>query len=231
MRSQVQVLAGPPPIPAGHGPLARRPSTPGGRHHDHHPPCRPPGPGRQPPAAATTSRCSRLPLRAHRAAASDPTDQRATRAASPAFGLLGRRPSRWTRWQPAGTRPLLWCRLPGAATWFPTPPPAVGRDGRVRTDGGTAAGWTLRRAAAVWRATNQDRAAARTTRTGPVTAATVSCRCHAVQLAPRRAGLLGLIGVERRARGSRSSVMAMPCGVARGAVCSGLGRDGSYGGC
>jgi hypothetical protein len=40
------------------------------------------------------------------------------------------------------------------------------------------AGWTLRRAAAVWATNHQDSSAARTTRTGPVTAATVSCRCY-----------------------------------------------------
>jgi hypothetical protein len=59
------------------------------------------------------------------------------------------------------------------------------------------------------RPTNQDSSATRTTGTGPATAVTVSCRCYsAVQLAPRRTAVLGLIRVESRAAGSWSSVMA-----------------------
>jgi hypothetical protein len=59
------------------------------------------------------------------------------------------------------------------------------------------------------RPTNQDSAATRTTRMGPATAVTVSCRCYsAVQLAPRRTAVLGRFRVERRAEGSSSSVMA-----------------------
>jgi hypothetical protein len=74
------------------------------------------------------------------------TDQRASSAASPAPGLLGRRPSRPTARQPIGTSTR--SRRAGysaASTWSPTPPPEVGRDGRVRTDGGghqTAGRWT-----------------------------------------------------------------------------------------
>ena len=61
----------------------------------------------------------------------------------------------------------------------------------------------------------QDSSAARSTRgtmllrTGLATAATVSCTWYAaVQLAPRRTALLRRLRVERRAAGSRSSVMA-----------------------
>jgi hypothetical protein len=61
-------------------------------------------------------------------------------------------------------------------------------------------GWTLLRADVVWASTNQDRSAARTLGAatllgrGLATAATVSCRWYAaVQLAPRRTALLGMI--------------------------------------
>jgi hypothetical protein len=74
------------------------------------------------------------------------------------------------------------------------------------------------------RPTNQDSSAARTTGTGPATAATVSCRCYSGgQAAPRRTAVLEWIRVEGRAAGSSSSVMASAyaggcCGVLRGAV-------------
>jgi hypothetical protein len=75
--------------------------------------------------------------------------------------------------------------------------------------------WRLCRADAVWASSNQDRAAAPTTRgitllcTGLAAAATVSCRWYAaVQLAPRRTAVLGRLRVERRAGRWRSSVMA-----------------------
>jgi hypothetical protein len=53
------------------------------------------------------------------------------------------------------------------------------------------AGWTLRRAAAVWATNQPGQRGSRTTGTGPATAATVHCRCSAVQLAPRRTAVLG----------------------------------------
>jgi hypothetical protein len=40
------------------------------------------------------------------------------------------------RGSPPELDPFLWRRLPAASTWSPPPPPEVGRDGRVRTDGG-----------------------------------------------------------------------------------------------
>jgi hypothetical protein len=73
-------------------------------------------------------------------------------------------------------------------------------------------GWTLLWADAVWASNHQDRSAARTPgaptppRTGLATAATVSCRRYAaVQLAPRRTAVLGMIRVERRAARWRPS--------------------------
>src|SRR5829696_4163825 len=192
MRSQVQVLAGPPPIPAGHSaagsepgrlvaclgragaacpspparPLALSgPSTPDGRPHDHHPPWSPTQPEDGSHAAgAATSRAARS--RDHSAAAATgaphaglaclvaqpsraaadaltqprqgppptPTDQRATSAASPAPGLLGRRPNRSTARQPTGTRPVPVVTGARRTDLGPTPPPGMGGDGRVRTD-------------------------------------------------------------------------------------------------
>jgi hypothetical protein len=299
MRSQVQVLAGPPTIPAGHSAVGSGPGTPttqsgprwgrtpipsasavapsgtihrGVRLHDHHASWSRIQPGWQP-----RGRCGHLTLQpapAHSAAEAagaphadlawsrsgpappsrpapypaqvrhrHPTDHQATSAAPP-----GSRPARPLTEPlhdvaaPAGLDPFPWCRLPATATWFPAPPPAVGRDGRVRTAGADSSrldGWTpdgldTRRAGrwtrwtpggrtlggwtagpghgtAGWtphgghrpatspdrwvpagrsagqppsgRPTNQDRAAARTTRTGPVT-----CRDGQLQVPRRPAG-------------------------------------------
>jgi hypothetical protein len=89
-------------------------------------------------------------------------------------------------------------------------------------------GWTLLRADVVWASNNQDRSA-RTPRaptrlgTGPATAATVSCRWSAVQLAPWRTAVLGRFRVERRANGDASSVMAVG---GQAALCCLVGRVG-----
>jgi hypothetical protein len=45
-------------------------------------------------------------------------------------------------WQPTGTRPVPVVQVARRSDLVPLPPPEVGRDGRVRTDGATAAGWT-----------------------------------------------------------------------------------------
>jgi hypothetical protein len=197
MRSQVQVLAGPPPIPPGHGAAGREPGTPaaswgrtpipaGPAHWPRR--ARPPGrqapddhaPWSPTPAPTAATRPLRQPraaacTRAHSAAAShgaahaglaclvaqrssaaagrqhttrpasapDPTDQRATPAASPASRACSAVHRATPRGgSPPGLDPLLWCRLPAAPAWSPPPPPEVGRDGRVRTDGQTAVGWT-----------------------------------------------------------------------------------------
>jgi hypothetical protein len=195
MRFQVQVLAGPPPISAGHSAAgsepgapaaglgrvgAARPSPParpsalpgpvhpGGRLHDDHAPWSPTQPksGSHPAGTATPRRqpaalrtpawpawsrsgYARPPHPTRPGRQRLPTDQRATPAASPAPGLLGRRPSRSTAWQP--TRTSTGSRgdgCPAAPAWSPTPPPEVGGDGRVRTDGadtgqaGHRTGWT-----------------------------------------------------------------------------------------
>jgi hypothetical protein len=116
MRSQVQVVAGPPPIPTGHSAAGNRPgapaasrgrvgaarpsagtptgpsgpSTPGGRHHDHHPPWSP----TQPRTAATR------PLRPPRAAARCVPTARppATALRTPARPGSHRHRLRWDAW-------------------------------------------------------------------------------------------------------------------------------------
>jgi hypothetical protein len=158
MRSQVQVLAGPPAIPAGHGARGGEPGAPAaglGRAGAARPSRRPAGPppravgttttthrGRPPspstaaPGRCGTSRCS--PLRAtaqppapalrtpaqpawssSRSSAAvaarphpgpgppaTPLTNARPRQRRPRPGLLGRRPSRSTAWQPTGTRPV-----------------------------------------------------------------------------------------------------------------------------
>jgi hypothetical protein len=94
-------------------------------------------------------------------------------------------------------------------------------------------GWRLLRADVVWASNDQDRSTARTSRTptllrmGLATAATVSCRWYAaVQLAPRRTALLGLIRVESRAGGEASSVMASSLAEGAGLVAGVEGHEG-----
>jgi hypothetical protein len=192
MRSQVQVLAGPPPIPAGHSAAGREPGTPAaslGRAGAARPPWparplaspdpstraagptttthrgRPPSPGQQPRGRCGHPRAAAY-SRAHSAAVSDGRSARrlaclvaqpvkrdrarthlararhrppltnATSAASPRPGLLGRPSSRSKTRQPTGTRPVPVVTVAAASTWSPLQPPEVGRDGRVRTDGG-----------------------------------------------------------------------------------------------
>jgi hypothetical protein len=168
MRSQVQVLAGPPPIPAGQSAagselgaaaagLGRAGAARPSRRHVQWPPPgpptpasgtattthrgHPPSPRRQRAAVAATPRRSLLPC-PHRSRSHGCSARRASSAASPAPGLLGRRPSRPTARPPTGTSPRSGGDgCPAASTWSPPPPPEVGPDGRVRT-GRTSAGWT-----------------------------------------------------------------------------------------
>jgi hypothetical protein len=193
MRSQVQVLAGPPPITAGQSAVGSEPGAPAaslGRAGAARPspparPLAPPGPSTRASGTTTTTHRGRPPspgtaatrlLRQPRAAACSvptaqplatalrtparpawslsgqagyrrppttrpvrhrpPTDQRATSAASPASGPA--RPSIEPLQDVPAHRdldPFLWCRLPAAPTWSPTPPPEVGRDGRVGRTG------------------------------------------------------------------------------------------------
>jgi hypothetical protein len=192
MRSQVQVLAGPPPIPAGHSAAGSEPGAPAvslGRVGAARPPppARPsalPGPptraagstttthrGRPPsprtaatrqarppcaasllpcPRAASHRRSARWPGLPGRSAGTrgrphptrpgrrrPPLTNARPRHRRPRPGLLGRRPSRSTAQQPTGTSTRS-CGdgCPAAPAWSPTPPPGVGGDGRVRTDGG-----------------------------------------------------------------------------------------------
>jgi hypothetical protein len=183
MRSQVQVLAGPPPITPGHSAVGSKPGalaaslgragaacpsspappgtpTRGVRHHDHHAPWSPPSPRRQPRGRCATSRRSLFPCppssrqppvlrRPGLPARSSGTRRRAqpgpgppptplTNATSqhrPRLGLLGRRPNRSTARQPTGTRPVPVVTGARRSDLGPTPPPGMGGDGRVRTDG------------------------------------------------------------------------------------------------
>jgi hypothetical protein len=173
MRSQVQVLAGPPPITAGHsaagaapGALvaclgragAARPSPPAGSVALRGPSTRAsgattttdssraPSPGRHHPAGAGTSRCRPLPCpgaaASHRRPAPvcppvsgrarpPPPEPNPARSAADAprwptrppqrrphpGGSSSRRPSRWGRGRPHGTRPVVqvaWPHRPGA---------------------------------------------------------------------------------------------------------------------
>jgi hypothetical protein len=151
MRSQVQVLAGPPTNPAGHSAGGSEPGTLAGglgragaarpsRRHAHQPPPgpppraagpmttthrgRPPSRGRQP-----RGRCGNLALR-HR-----PTDPTRPRQRRPRPGLPGRPSSRSTTRQPIGTRPVPVVTVARRLDLVPTAA-GGGRDGRVRTDGG-----------------------------------------------------------------------------------------------
>jgi hypothetical protein len=173
MRSQVQVLAGPPPIPAGHSAATSQPrtlaaslgragaappipaGTPSGwppcraAAHDHHPPWSPTQPEDASHAAgAASSRRDLLPCPHRRrqpralrtpawpgraadtcgrrppttpgpgSAMGTPADRRATSAASPAPGLLSRRPSRPTVRPPqAASTGCGGDGCPAASTW------------------------------------------------------------------------------------------------------------------
>jgi hypothetical protein len=188
MRSQVQVLAGPPAIIAGQsaagskpGALAAslgragaaRPSLPASPSAPPGPPTRAagltttthrgrhPGPDGSHAAGAATSRrslilCLAPPPRALRrpawhgrsagtrrrrtqpgpgSATDAPADQHASRQHRSRPGLLGRRPNRSTARQPTGTRPVPVVTGARRTDLGPTPPPGMGADGHIRTDG------------------------------------------------------------------------------------------------
>jgi hypothetical protein len=318
MRSQVQVLAGPPPIVAGQSTAGSEPGAlaaglgraGAARPSPSAPPLAPPGPPTRASASATTTHRGRAPSRgrqprggcrhlaaacsrAHRAAARDGRSARRPGLPGRSAGKRGRRGPHPTRRPGSATDlPLTnatWAASPAyrpSRPGFPTPPPELGGDGRVRMDGGrhqtaghrtggqqtgdrralwttspgdrTPDGWTAgsrtprpdgwtpmldtgdrRRGVPAGRVDHGDHARPLDTQLdtplgrrgqgehqpGPLNskdaegthAATdgpghrrdVSCKWYAaVPLAPWRTAVLGRLRVERRASGSRSSVMA-----------------------
>jgi hypothetical protein len=149
MRSQVQVLAGPPPIVAGHSAAGAEPGAlpaclgrAGAARPS--PPARSvtlPGPSTRTAGATTTTDSSRAPSPGRQPRgrcgnlvlqpAPVPSRSRQRRALPrPSTEPLDDAAAHWD------LDPLPPCRLPCRIDPVPTPPPDVGRDGRVRTDGG-----------------------------------------------------------------------------------------------
>jgi len=200
MRSQVQVLAGPPAIVAGHSAAGSEPGTPAvslGRAGAARPspPARPSalsgpstpasGPtttthrGRPPnPRTVSRGRCGHLTWQPASLTTAPPPATSAPRAGLACLAVSGqarlpppspnsarvrhqhplaiarprqRRPPQASsavdrtarrRGRPQTSPRSCGHGRPAASTWSPTPPPEVGRDGRVRTDGRTPVGWT-----------------------------------------------------------------------------------------
>jgi hypothetical protein len=178
MRSQVQVLAGPPTNPAGQSAAGSEPGALAA------------GLGRA--GAAHTRRLDTARVDSRR-----PTTGRVD-SSRPTAGPLDDHP-KVTRHRTAGPRtpkPDGW--TPHAGHRRPTPWLACWPFDHGDHARPLDTGWTLLQADVVWASNNQDRSAATTPRAptllrmGLATAATVSCRWYAaVQLAPWRTAVLG----------------------------------------